>query len=114
MESMLMLYKQGQPSGIVHYRNLLAVLFKGPILVINWYVLEAMSSRDDTATLDDDEAQRELEQRQSGLVLWTCVALLVVVAMYFGTFDYFAVCGTSRSSRRLVDTVMRKKKETTN
>ena len=114
IESMLMLYKQGQPSGIVHYRNLLAVLFKGPILVINWYVLEAMASRDDTAKVDDDEAQKELEQRQSGLVLWTCVALLVVVAMYFGTFDYFAVCGTSRSSRRLVDTTMHEKKETAN
>ena len=111
-ESILMIYTEGQASGIVYYRNLFTVLFKGPILVINWYVLQAMSAvEDDTSSssMDDDEAEDRFEQRQSAIVLAACVALVLAAVLYYVIADFCcALCGKHRSAARFVDRVVQR------
>ena len=111
-EAVLMLYTEGQASGIVYYRNLVTVVFKAPILIINWYVLQAMSAMDDdtaSTSLDDDEAEERYEQRQSAFVLAACVALVLACVLYFVFLDYYCgLCGENRSASRFVDQVVRR------
>jgi len=39
-----------QASGIIFYRNVLSVLLNGPVLIVNWYVLQASHATDDDGT----------------------------------------------------------------
>ena len=54
-DAVLFQYTEGQASGIVYHRNLFEVVLKGPVLVLNWFVLAAMNEFHGNYNSGDDE-----------------------------------------------------------
>mmetsp|Transcript_15785 Transcript_15785/g.20477 ORF Transcript_15785/g.20477 Transcript_15785/m.20477 type:complete len:1015 (-) Transcript_15785:342-3386(-) len=116
-ESVMFHYTEGQASGIVYYRNVFTVLLKLPVLVVNWYVLQASGiSGDDDGVLsrrvddyDDesyeaqlaDEEEDKYDQQVGGIVLGVSVGVLLVALTYYVFID--PCLGDNASASKLVN-----------
>jgi len=102
-DSELFHYTEGQASGIIYFRNLLTVLLKVPLLVINWFVLQALMHQSSQKAEDDEWVSRH-EVKESGSVLVVSVVILALFFAYFAVVDR-RWCTSRWSAAKLVNSI---------
>ena len=102
-DSMLLAYDDSRSSDIVYWRNIVAVFLNGPLLGINWWLIN--NSNIGARSTDDDEKVAKYQFREAAIVLSFTISILLVGFAYFIVID--SRLPETRSARKLVDKTVR-------